>query len=130
MPGIKLTLSGQPDAGLVERIVPELTALTCSVLEKRPELTMIMVQFIGRERWFIDSRSLVDHDRQSFRLEVTITDETCNKLQKARYQREAFDLLSRHIGNIHPHSNVHIIDCRGSAYGYGGVTQEHRYQRT
>ncbi|MHC2109391.1 tautomerase family protein [Methylobacterium sp. CM6246] len=130
MPGIKLTLSGQPDTGLVGRIVPELTALTSSVLEKRSDLTMVMVQFIGHEWWFIDSRSLSDHDRNSFRLEVTVTDETCTKVQKARYQREAFDLLSNLIGNVHPHSNVHIIDCRGSAYGYGGVTQEHKYHRT
>lgn len=26
------------------------------------------------------------------------------------------------------HSNVYVIDCRASAYGDGGVTQEYRYQ--
>jgi len=33
------------------------------------------------------------------------------------------------IGHIHPHYNVHIIDCRAAAYGDGGVTQKYRYQR-
>ncbi|MBP2298749.1 tautomerase family protein [Azospirillum picis] len=130
MPGINLTLSGESDAGLANRIVPELTALTSAVLEKLPELTMVMVRFIPHELWFIDSRSLVEHGRNSFRLEITITDETCSKAQKARYQREAFDLLSTLIGNVHPHSNVHIVDCRAGAYGYGGVTQEYKYQHT
>jgi len=59
---------------------------------------------------------------------VTITDETNTRLQKAAYHRAAFELLSTVIGNIHPHSNIHLIDCRAAAYGYGGLTQEYRYQ--
>jgi 4-oxalocrotonate tautomerase len=128
MPGITLKLSGEPDAALARGLAAELTALTCDVLEKRPQQTMVMVQFVPRELWFIDNRSLADHRRNSFRLEVTITDETNTKAQKARYQREAYALLSRVIDDLHPHSNVHIIDCRASAYGYGGVTQEYRHQ--
>ena len=89
---------------------------------------MVIVQFVPHELWFIDNQSLVAHGQNSFRLEVTITDETNTKTQKTCYQREAFDLLSRLIGNLHPHSNVHIIDCRASSYGYGGLTQEYRYQ--
>jgi len=26
--------------------------------------------------------------------------------------------------DLHPLSNVHLIDVRGAAYGYGGLTQE------
>ncbi|MCO6418034.1 4-oxalocrotonate tautomerase [Siccirubricoccus sp. KC 17139] len=128
MPGLTLKLSGQPDPALARRIVPALTALTCDVLEKQPAQTMVMLQFVPHELWFIENRSLAEHGRNSFRLEVTVTDETNTKAQKARYQKAAFDLLSEMIGNLHPHSNVHIIDCRASAYGYGGVTQEYRFQ--
>lgn len=128
MPGLSLRLSGQPDTALVSRIAPELTALTSRVLEKRPELTVVTFEFVPHELWFIDNRSLVEHSRNAFRLEVTITDETNTKAQKARFQREAYDLLSELIGNLHAHSNVHIIDCRASAYGYGGLTQEYRHQ--
>ena len=127
MPGVKLTLSGQPDPALARRLASELTTLTCDVLEKLPERCMVMLQFVPHELWYIDNRSLADHDRNSFRLEVTITDESNTKEQKAQYHREAFALLSENIGNLHSHSNVHIIDCRASTYGYGGLTQEYRY---
>ena len=130
MPGITLKLSGHPDPALASRLAFELTALTCNVLEKQPEQTMVMVQFVPHELWFLDRRSLAEHGRNSFRLEVTITDETNTKAQKARYQREAYALLEEMIGNLHPHSNVHLIDCRASAYGYGGVTQEYRHQHS
>lgn len=126
MPGITLKIAGEPNAELVQRIVPQLTALTCEVLEKRPELTMVMVQFVPHALWFIDSRSLAELGRNSFRLEVTITDETNTKAQKARYQKEAFALLAEEIGNLHPHSNIHVIDCKASSYGYGGVSQEYK----
>jgi 4-oxalocrotonate tautomerase len=87
-----------------------------------------MVQHVAPGDWFINRQSLAELGKNSFRLEVTITDETNTKTQKAAYQKAAFELLSKRIGNVHPHSNVHLIDCRASAYGYGGVTQEYRHQ--
>ncbi|MFP3447657.1 tautomerase family protein [Pseudomonas sp. SIMBA_067] len=125
MPGLTLNISGEPDSELIRSIVPKLTALTCEVLDKRPEQTMVMLQFLPHEHWFIDSRSLAEQGRNSFRLEVTITDETNTKAQKARFQHDAFELLAQEIGNVHPHSNIHVIDCRASAYGYGGLSQEY-----
>ena len=127
MPGITLKISGQPDLARVQGIVSQLTALTCDVLEKRPEQTLVMVHFVPHEQWFINSCSLAELGYNSFRLEVTITDETNTKAQKARFQREAFALLAEEIGNLHPHSNIHVIDCRASAYGYGGVSQEYKH---
>ncbi|TXJ17230.1 MAG: 4-oxalocrotonate tautomerase family protein [Afipia sp.] len=128
MPGITLRISGQPDADLTRRAVARITSVTCTLLDKKPQQTVAMVQYIPQDQWFIAGKSLVEHGKNSFRLEVTITDETCTKWQKAEYQEAAFAALSDVIGNVHPHSNVHVIDCRASAYGYGGVTQEHRYQ--
>jgi len=126
MPGILLKISGEPDPALTPRVVHEIMALTCRVLDKQPERTMVMVDYVPRENWFIAGRSLVEHEANSFRLEVTITDETNTRAQKAEFHRAAFALLCELIGNVHPHSNIHVIDCRASAYGYGGVTQEYR----
>jgi len=129
MPGIMLKISGRETHDQTVSFVDELTSLTCSVLNKEPSQTMVIIQFVPHEQWFIGRCSLAELGKNSFRLEVTITDETSTKLQKARFHRDAFELLSRIVGNLHPHSNVHIIDCRATAYGYGGITQEYRYQR-
>lgn len=123
MPGIHLTLSGAPDTALAAQLSHELTELTARVLGKQPSQTMVIVRFVDPGLWFIDSESLECLGRNSFRLEITITDETTTLAQKRRYQRESFDLLSERIGNVHPHSNVHILDVRATAYGYGGVPQ-------
>ena len=127
MPGLKLTVSGTPDEALSRRLAAELTALTCSTLRKKPERTMVQVRYLPREQWFIEARSLADHGKNSFRLEVTITEGTNTRDEKSLYQKRAFVLLSELIGNLHPHSNVHIIDCGAISYGYGGLTQEYRY---
>lgn len=127
MPGIKLTVSGLPDEALSRRLAAELTALTCATLRKKPERTMVQVHYVAHPHWFISSRSLADHGKNSFRLEVTITEGTNTRDEKSAYQKKAFALLSELIGNLHPHSNVHIIDCGAVSYGYGGLTQEYRY---
>ncbi|PVZ19897.1 MULTISPECIES: tautomerase family protein [unclassified Pseudomonas] len=126
MPGITLTLSGAPNPALASRLSNELTQLTARVLDKQPSQTMVIVQFVDPGLWYIDSESLESLGLNSFRLEVTVTDETTTLAQKKRYQRESYDLLSESIGNMHPHSNVHIIDVRAAAYGYGGVPQAER----
>ena len=124
MPGVTLTVSGQADPALTTRLARELAELTCRVLRKELARTTVWVRYHPADQWFIAGRALADLGKNAFRLEVTITDETNTKAEKAAYQREAFALLSRLISDVHPHSNVHVIDCRASAYGYGGITQE------
>lgn len=128
MPGILLTISGEPDDELAQRVAEEITNLTCSVLRKRPEQAMMMIRHVPHRAWFIDKRSLSAWGKNSFRLEVTITRDTNTRTEKAEFHKQAFALLSRLLGDVHPHSNVHIIDCSAAAYGYGGITQEHRFQ--
>lgn len=128
MPGLSLLISGEPKSELIPVLARELTELTCAVLDKHPHSTTVLIDFLPRAQWFIHNRSLAELGKDAFRLQVTITDETTTKDQKARFQREVYALLAERIGNLHPHSNVHVIDCRASAYSYAGITQEHRYQ--
>lgn len=59
---------------------------------------------------------------------VSITDETNTKAEKAAYLKAVHEPLRELLGDVAEHSYVHIADLRTSAYGYGGVTQERRYQ--
>lgn len=124
MPGISLTLSGQPDAALTNLLAEKIADLTCNMLQKDLQRTAVIIHYQPAEAWFIAGQSLAAHGKNAFKLEVTITDETNTKAEKAAFHKAAFQMLSTLIGNLHPHSNIHIIDCRASAYGYGGVTQE------
>jgi 4-oxalocrotonate tautomerase len=126
MPGITLVVSGQPDPDLTNQLATQLSDLTCQVLRKELKHTSVTVRYQPRDQWFIAGQSLTESGKNAFRLDVTITDETNTKLEKANYHKAAFELLSQLIGNLHSHSNIHIIDCRAAAYGFGGVTQEYR----
>jgi 4-oxalocrotonate tautomerase len=126
MPGIILTVSGDPDPALTNRLAAEISELTCQVLKKEIERTAVIIRYQPADQWFIAGRPLSAYGKNAFRLEVTITDETNTKDEKARYHKDGFALLSQIIGNLHPHSSIHLVDCRASAYGYGGITQEER----
>ncbi|TCM66785.1 4-oxalocrotonate tautomerase [Acinetobacter calcoaceticus] len=128
MPAIRLKLSGTQAEYNLQEISAALMNLTCKVLEKEPQRTMLLLEFIPRELWYINLKNLSALEQNAFKVEVTITDETCTKQQKALYIFEVFQLMTRYISNLHQHCNVHVIDCRGSAYGYGGVTQENYAQ--
>ena len=74
-------------------------------------------------------RSLAELGKSAFHLDISITDETNTKAEKARYLRAIFDAMAALRGNLHEVSYVHLIDARAAAYGYGGKTQEFRHQR-
>lgn len=128
MPGITLTLSGLSNKNLTKECVLLATQITCEVLKKNSFETMVIVRHVDNDDWFIDGKSLTEWGKNSFRLEVTVVDETCSKDQKAAYQKAIYQAMERTIGNLHPQSNVHIIDCKAASYGYTGITQEYRYQ--
>jgi 4-oxalocrotonate tautomerase len=124
MPGIRLTLPIVPDPEFARRLAEVVTEIVCSELRKEPERTMVMIAHVPDHAWFVAGRSLRELDQTSFRLEVTITDETCTKAQKATFAEVAFAALSTLLGGVHPLSNIHVVDCRAAAYSYGGITQE------
>jgi 4-oxalocrotonate tautomerase len=125
MPTIVLTLSGQRSPELTRRIVDDVISITDLVLEKPLERTALILRSVAPEEWFIGGKSLAELGKNSFRVEVTIVDETDTKAQKAIYIGKIFERMSQLIENLHPLSNVHVIDCRAAAYGYGGLTQEY-----
>lgn len=128
MPGITLTLSGKKDPALTKKCALLATQITCDILKKNSFETMVIVKYIENDDWFIDGKSLDEWKKNSFRLEVTVVDETCSKDQKAMYQKAIYQAMEKAIGNLHPQSNVHVIDCKAASYGYTGITQEYRYQ--
>lgn len=127
MPGIALTVSGKADQALTNRLATEIIDLTSQLFNKPHDRTWVIVRYEPKENWFVDGHSLADLGKNAFRLWVTITDETNSKAEKAAYHKAAFDLLSKLIGNVHPISNIYVIDARAAAYGYTGLTQEYGF---
>lgn len=129
MPYIHIQISGQPDDALAARSAATAVQLTQRLLHKDPSLTAVVVDFIAPSRWFVAGRALQASGARSYHWMVSITDETNTKAEKADYLREVHAAMRELLGEVAEHSYVHVADLRAAAYGYGGLTQERRYQQ-
>jgi 4-oxalocrotonate tautomerase len=128
MPYIHIQVSGEADSALARRIAEQATELTARVLGKDRKLTAVAIDFIAPAHWFIAGAPLQAGQPRSYHWMVSITDETNTKNEKAAYLEAVHSSMRELLGAVADHSYAHIADLRGSAYGYGGRTQEYRYQ--
>jgi len=129
MPFIHLRYSTPTEKDLRQPLAAFLTETTARVLRKKPEVTAVAVEQVPASHWFIGSRSLADHRKATFFVEVRVTRGTNVKEEKAAYLREVFRGLESLLGPVHPESYVHVHEAEGDAYGYGGLSQEARWHR-
>lgn len=129
MPHTVVHLSGPADAALARKAVDAIAEITQSVLGKKLQVIATTVQFIPAEQWFIGGASLAELGQSAFHLDISVTDETNTKAEKARFLREVHAAFDKLLPRLHEVSYIHVIDARAAAYGYGGHTQEHRHQQ-
>ncbi|MES2261852.1 MAG: 4-oxalocrotonate tautomerase [Pseudomonadota bacterium] len=129
MPILNVTLSTEPDAALSERVAGELLRLTGDILHKAPALTSIAIHYVPAAHWHVGGSSLARQQKNSFFLDIKITDETNTATEKAAYIAAVFARMREVIGELHEVSYVHIDDARAAAWGYGGLTQQYRAVR-
>ena len=127
MPIINLKVSGGENPGLAKELVAEISRLTKEVLNKKPEVTVVIVFFVPDHLWFVNSVSLAELKASSFHLEIKISDSTNLKIDKSNYIHAVHDSLTALLGNIHPVSYTAIHEMKADAYGYEGATIEYKY---
>jgi 4-oxalocrotonate tautomerase len=127
MPFLNVTVSRQPNAELVSKIARGLVERTARVLRKVPDVTSVAVNFVPPQHWVVGGRSLEEQGLASFWLDIKVTESTNTKDEKAQYIREVFAFMREVLGPLHSESYILVHDARADAYGYGGLTQEHRY---
>ncbi|HSY38708.1 MAG TPA: tautomerase family protein [Polyangia bacterium] len=129
MPILNVKVSAKKSPQMTRDIADRLLDLTARILHKKREVTSIAIDYVDPADWIVGGRSLAEQGRSSVYFDIKITDETNTKEEKAEYIRQAFDAFSRLLGDLHEESYIYVQDVRATAYGYGGKTQEFRYQR-
>ena len=129
MPHTVIHLSGAPDPALARRAVDAVSELTQGILGKKPDVIATTVQFIPADLWFVGGASLASLGKSAFHLDISVTDETNTKAEKARYLEAVYSAFKALRPDLHELCYIHVIDARGAAYGYGGRTQEYRHQK-
>ena len=113
---------------MTSRISSILLDLTTRILRKDPKVTSIAIEYVDPEDWVVAGKSLAEQGKSSLYFDIKITDEMNSKAEKAQYIGEAFEAFAQLLGNLHEESYIYVQDVRATAYGYGGRTQEYRYQ--
>lgn len=128
MPILNVKVSARRSSQMTIRISNILLELTSRILHKDPGVTSIAVEYIHPEDWIIAGKSLAEQGKTSFYFDIKLTDETNTKAEKAQYIQEAFTGFSRLLGDLHNESYIYVQDVRATSYGFGGLTQEYRFQ--
>ena len=128
MPILNVKVSAQRSQEMTSRISELLLDITSRILHKDPELTSIAIEYVNPQDWIVAGKSLAEHRKNSVYFDIKITDETNSKAEKAQYIQEAFQAFEKLLGNLHHESYIYVQDVRATSYGFGGKTQEHRYQ--
>jgi len=128
MPYLHIQISGARDDALARQAANAAAELTAGILHKDRALTAVVVEFIEPAHWFIAGEPLAKAGPRSYHWYVSITDETNTKAEKALYIAAVHKGMGELLGEVAEHSYVQVADVRASAYGYGGKTQEFRYQ--
>ena len=128
MPIIYVSVSAKPSVSLSEQINTLLVHHTAHLLHKDPELTAVVINYVAPMDWWIAGKHLAEQQCHSVFVEIKITDETNTKQEKSAYIAAVFKSFTELLGPLHEKSYVHVHDVRAAAYGYGGKTQEARFQ--
>lgn len=127
MPILNVKVAADPSAELSNRVAAGLVAITAEVLRKKPELTAVALEYVRPEHWIVGGRSLASHGLASFWLDIKVVDGTNTKDEKAEYLRRVFAFMGEALGRpLHRESYVYVHEVAADAYGFGGLTQEHR----
>ncbi len=130
MPFIHVRYSTPTERDLRQPIASLVTETTAKVLGKNADLTAVVVEQVPASDWFIGSRTLAEHRKATFFVEVRVTRGTNVKTELAAYLRETFRSMEALLGPVHVESYIHVHEAEGDAYGYGGLSQDARWVRS
>lgn len=128
MPIINVKVSAAKSETLSQAIADMLLEKTSRILRKRADLTAITIDYVEPAHRIVGGKSLAAQRKSSFFLDIKVVDETNTKAEKAQYIEEVFAGFAQLLGELHPESYVYVQDVRATAYGFGGKTQEYRFQ--
>ena len=128
MPIITVKIAPHSPVADLERQVALLAAqASTDLLRKNPEVTAVVVERVDPASWFAGGLSLAEQRRSSFWLEIRVVDGTNTKDEKEAFIAHVFEGMGALLSDLHEESYIHVNEVAADAYGFGGLTQEHRF---
>jgi len=124
MPFVNVKIAGSGiEADQVGRLQSGVTALMADILGKNRDLTAVLIEQVPASGWQVGGRPVA----VAAHVQAAITAGTNDTQEKARFVAEANALLHRVLGNALPLATYVVVqEIAADAWGYDGLTQEHR----
>lgn len=127
MPFIRVIVTDTALSADVQRTLAEgLTGLAVSALRKSGARTIVHVDLVSADRYYVDGRPLTGG--LDAHVEATVTIGTNSAAEKAAFIAEAGELLTKTLGPL-ARCGVALHELHPESYGYDGVTQFDFYRR-
>lgn len=123
MPTLNVRVAPLLNPSQYTALAAQLTALTASVLHKRPEVTVVMIEDMPAARFCVGGAA---SEQPIACLEIDITAGTNTMQEKQQFVHEAHALLGRLLGDLHCASYVIVRELPATDWGFGGLTQAQR----
>jgi 4-oxalocrotonate tautomerase len=125
MPTLQLNLSPSQTPERHQALAEALTHLTAQHLNKRAEVTAVMIDNRPASAWFIGGQAI---NQPTFWLEISVTQATNTPQEKAAFIDAAFEELQRQLQTTADQpvalaSYVIVREVAATDWGYAGVTQ-------
>jgi len=127
MPLLNIKLSTPASQGTTQQVATLLTDLTQSILKKRRMVTAVQVEYIPQGQWFIGGMEAVASVKPTFSLDIKVTSGTNTKDEMREYLAAVFAGMQKIVGSVDEASYIVVHELRADSWGFGGLTQEHRY---
>lgn len=124
MPFIRVTIAGaEIDAAAARRLQEGTTELMNAVMRKRREVTAVLVEVVPLTGWTVGAEPVP----VAANVEANVSEGTNSHAEKSRFVQQMNSLLKEVLGPEVPLATYVIVrEVHETAWGYGGVTQEHR----
>jgi 4-oxalocrotonate tautomerase len=127
MPLLTLQLPEMVPNQLSSDLALQLTEVTRRILGKDPSVTGVVIERLKSSDWFVGAESLDARKRLAASLRICVTAGTNTKGQVADFIATAQQLLEDRLSPFEAVSYVIVEEIPAHAWGYGGLTQEHRF---
>lgn len=128
MPKLVLSVDKPLDIETKLRIASSLTHLTKEYLNKKPELTAVIIND-DISNWYINGKSN-DTETVSYDLSIQVTLNSNSDDEKKSWLTKTKELLHNELGIDHSLPNyITILDVDGKSWGYNGVSQFERVNK-
>ncbi len=127
MPYLRVRIADQKQAIPAETIARRLTAIAVAELGKEASAAVVDFRYCAPQDWFVGAQPLSRLGKSGYAVEIKVTAGSNSAVQEAAFIRATHEQMQDWFPHLAETSYVIVTAVPGTAWGFGGQTQEKRH---